>query len=89
MMFTPCRPPSRPWRALMLLLLSCALAPSFAPAAPASPREDVEYAGKFEPELVANREDLDQVTFRPLRDLSKVKFEKPPEEGSELTAGSA
>lgn len=81
---------SRPSCALLLLLLSsCAFAHVTAPPAAASPprAEDVEYTGKFEPELVANREDLDQITFRPVRDLSKIKFERPPEDGAELTAG--
>ena len=73
------RRPLRPWCVLLLLL--CAAAPA------AAARDDVEYTGKFEPELIANREDLDQVTFRPVRDLSKVKFEKPLEEGAEVTAG--
>ena len=71
----------RQW-CVLLLLLSCVVAPA------ASARgDDAEYTGKFDPELVANREDLDQVTFRPVRDLSKVKFEKPLEEGAEVTAG--
>lgn len=85
----PRRPLSRPWRApLLLLLSSCAFAAGLAPSVAASARgEDVEYAGKFEPELVANREDLDQITFRPVRDLAKIKFEKPLEDGAEATAG--
>jgi thiol-disulfide isomerase/thioredoxin len=40
---------------------------------------DTEYLGSLDGELVANPEDLDQIIFRPLRDLSKVKiaFELP------------
>lgn len=48
---------------------------------------DVEYTGKLEPELVADTEDFDQIVFKPLRDLSKIKFNTPPEEGANLTAG--
>lgn len=79
------RPSGRRCVVPLLLLSLCAF---FVPAA-ASARggDDAEYAGKFEPELTPNREDLDQVTFRPLRDLSKVKFEKPLDEGVEVTAG--
>src|SRR2546423_15457164 len=46
-----------------------------------------EYTGKLEPELTADTQDFDQVVFRPLRDLSKVKLAKPPEEGAGVTAG--
>jgi peroxiredoxin len=49
--------------------------------------DDAEYTGKFDPDLAPNREDLDEVTFRPLRDLSKVKFEKPLDDGVTVTAG--
>ena len=49
--------------------------------------DDAEYTGKFEPELTADTQDFDQVVFRPLRDLSKVKLAKPPEEGATVTAG--
>lgn len=62
-------------------------------ASPRAPRslaaafgDDAEYTGKFEPQLVANTEDLDEVTFHPVRDVSKLKFEKPPEAGSTVTA---
>lgn len=82
------RRPSRQWCVPLLCAFAFALGLA-APAATASARvgDDAEYTGKFEPELIPNREDLDQVTFRPLRDLSKVKFEKPLEEGAEVTAG--
>lgn len=49
--------------------------------------DDAEYTGKFDAALVANKEELDDVIFRPLRDLSKVKFEKPLDEGVTVTAG--
>jgi peroxiredoxin len=48
--------------------------------------DDAEYTGKFDAELAPNKEDLDEVVFHPLRDLSKVKFEKPLEEGVTTTA---
>lgn len=48
---------------------------------------DVEYTGKLEPELAANTEDLDQVVFKPLRDLSRVKFAAPPDSSATVTAG--
>ena len=34
-------------------------------------------------QLVPNTDDLDQIIFRPLRDLTKVKFATPPESGVE------
>ncbi|MFN2480613.1 MAG: TlpA family protein disulfide reductase [Pyrinomonadaceae bacterium] len=49
--------------------------------------DDAEYTGMFDADLAPNREDLDFVTFRPLRDLSKVKFEKPLDEGVSVSAG--
>ena len=46
-----------------------------------------DYIGKFEPQLVVNREDLEQVVFKPVRDLSKIKMVKPPESDATVTAG--
>jgi thiol-disulfide isomerase/thioredoxin len=48
---------------------------------------DAEYLGSLDGQLVPNTDGLEQVIFRPLRDLSKVKFATPPEEGSKITAG--
>jgi len=52
-------------------------------AAPA----DQEYTGKFEPQLVVNSDDRDQVVFKPIRDLSRIKMSKPPEGDATVTAG--
>jgi len=57
----------------------------FFPAA--SSAGDTEYLGTLESELVPNTEDMDQVTFRPVRDLSKIKTAKPFEQGVNITAG--
>ncbi|HEY3136604.1 MAG TPA: TlpA disulfide reductase family protein [Blastocatellia bacterium] len=70
------------WR---LLALSVVLA-SFIAIAIALP-VDQEYTGKLEPQLVVNRDDLEQVIFKPMRDLSKVKIAKPPERDATVTAG--
>lgn len=48
---------------------------------------DVEFTGTLDPELAPNREDFDQVTFRPIRDFSKLKMARPPEQGATVTAG--
>jgi thiol-disulfide isomerase/thioredoxin len=48
---------------------------------------DAEYVGSLDGQLVPNTDDLDQIIFRPLRDLSKVKFATPLEEGVTVTAG--
>ncbi len=48
---------------------------------------DPEYVGSLDGELVPNTQDFDQITFRPLRDLNKVKFATPPESGVTITAG--
>ena len=48
---------------------------------------DVEFNGTLDAELAPNREDFDQVIFRPVRDLSKLKMARPPEDGATVTAG--
>jgi len=48
---------------------------------------DAEYVGSLDGQLVPNTEGLDQIIFRPFRDLSKVKFATPLESGSNITAG--
>jgi len=48
---------------------------------------DTEYLGTLESELAPNTQDLDQITFRPVRDLSKIKTAKPIEQGGSVTAG--
>ena len=48
---------------------------------------DAEYLGKLDPTLVPYTEDLDQVTFRPVGDLAKVKFATPLESGVKITGG--
>ncbi len=48
---------------------------------------DSEYTGTLEPDLAAKREDMDQVIFRPVRDLSRIKTPKPLEPGGSVTAG--
>jgi peroxiredoxin len=48
---------------------------------------DAEYSGKLDSELIPHTEDLDQVVFKPLRDLSKIKFATPLESGVSVTAG--
>lgn len=45
-----------------------------------------EYTGKLEPQLAVNRDDLEQVIFRPIRDLAKIKIAKPPDEDATVTA---
>lgn len=48
---------------------------------------DPEYMGSLNGQLVPNTDDMDQIIFRPLRDLTKVKFATPLESGVEITAG--
>jgi hypothetical protein len=48
---------------------------------------DPEYVGTLDGQLVPNTDGLDQIIFRPLRDLSKVKFATPLESGAIITAG--
>lgn len=48
---------------------------------------DAEFVGTLDPDLVPNREDMDQVTFRPVRDPSKIKTTKALAQGDRITAG--
>jgi peroxiredoxin len=63
---------------LFLVLFLCLSSITFA--------GDTEYTGTFNPDLVADKEDLDQVIFRPVN-LSRVKLEVPLENGQSATAG--
>ena len=48
---------------------------------------DTEFFGSLDSQLVPNTDGLDQIVFRPLRDMSKVKFATPLEPGANITAG--
>ena len=48
---------------------------------------DAEFTGKFEPALAADREDLDRVVFKPVRDRAKLKLEQPVDSDVSLTVG--
>jgi hypothetical protein len=39
---------------------------------------DQEYTGKLDPQLVVNRDDHEQVVFRPMRELSRIKISSRP-----------
>jgi hypothetical protein len=66
--------------------LVCALICLFMLASAAT-AGDNEYTGKFESELVADNDDLEQVVFKPLRDTSSIKLKKPIEADSKIAAG--
>jgi thiol-disulfide isomerase/thioredoxin len=65
---------------LMSLFSVCATASGRTPG-------DVEYTGKLDSELIPSTEDLDQIVFKPFRDMSKIKFATPLESGVHVTAG--
>lgn len=69
--------------ALLAALLLCVGLMGTATASPG----DVEYTGKLDSELVPYTEDLDQVVFKPISDLSKIKFTTPLESDVKVTAG--
>src|SRR5438876_12399568 len=48
---------------------------------------DQEYTGKFEPQHVVNRDNLEQVVFKPMRELAKIQIAKPPDGDSTVTVG--
>jgi thiol-disulfide isomerase/thioredoxin len=71
---------------LLAVLLAALLCGGLTATATASPG-DVEYTGKLDSELVPYTEDLDQVVFKPIRDLSKIKFATPLDSDVKITAG--
>lgn len=48
---------------------------------------DVEYTGKLNSELIPEAEGHEQTVFKPLRDTSKIKMEKPLDPTDKVTAG--
>ena len=48
---------------------------------------DTEYSGRLDGELVPHTEDVDQVIFHPVRDLSKIRLATPLAAGIKVTAG--
>ncbi|MBD0327611.1 MAG: redoxin domain-containing protein [Pyrinomonadaceae bacterium] len=68
---------------LSLLLLMYNGALTTAVSAPGDP----EYFGKLDTELIPYTDDLDEVVFKPVRDLSKVKFATPLASGATVTSG--
>ena len=51
------------------------------------PLADKEYTGRFEAQLEPNRDDDEQVVFRPFRDVGKIKLPQPLESDSSVSAG--
>ena len=71
-----------------LTLISIVVAIGYSALLPRQSRAgDTEFLGSLDGELVPNTEDMEQVTFRPLRDASKVKFASPPPQDASITAG--
>lgn len=74
-------------RRFLALVLFCAAishgAHTAASAAPAA--SEAEYRGQFSAELAPATEDLDQVTFKPVVDLSKIKFTTKPDAADKVT----
>ena len=78
----------RPPFTLSVQLMLIIVAIGYAAILPNNSRAgDTEYLGSLDGELVPNTEDMDQIIFRPLRDLSKVKFASPPPGDASITAG--
>jgi peroxiredoxin len=79
---------SKPARIILKIAIVTTLLPLLS-GLPASPVKagDAEYVGSLNGQLVPNTDDLDQIIFHPLRDLTKVKFATPLESGVEITAG--
>jgi len=80
--------PHRPFDRLSIPLILIALVLWLASVqARAAIPGDSEFTGTLDGTLVPNTDDLDQVIFHPIKDLSRVKFAKPPEAGGSITAG--
>ena len=79
---------SKPARTIFKIAIAAALLLLIS-ALPSTPSQagDPEYIGSLDGQLVPNTNGLDQIIFRPLRELSKVKFATPLESGANITAG--
>lgn len=77
----------KPKSRLSVLIIFClAILPCVyltASAAPAA--SDAEYRGQLSTQLAPATEDLDQVTFKPVGDLSKIKFTTKPDAAGKVT----
>ncbi len=74
-------------RLSLTLRLGLALAIGLCSMMASARSADDEYTGKFEPQLVVNRDRLEQIIFKPMRDLSKIKIAKPFDSDATVTAG--
>lgn len=72
---------------LIIVMLSLFVAGASFPLSGAPAPGDVEYFGKLENVLIPHMDDMDQVVFKPLRDLSKIKFATALPSGVNVTAG--
>ena len=48
---------------------------------------DQDYTGKLETQLVVDRDDQEQIVFKPMRNLSTLKIAKAPDSDATVTAG--
>jgi peroxiredoxin len=71
----------------IVFLLSALLLPLASTLTIRATAGDAEYTGSLDGQLVPNTDGLDQIIFRPLRDLARVKFATPLEPGANITAG--
>ena len=70
-----------------ILIVALALPAVINPSFIRSRAADSEFVGSLSGELVPNTGDLDQIIFRPIRDMSKIKFATALEQGVNITAG--
>ena len=75
----------KPW--FVSLGSACLLALGCVMTLAAPPPGDTEYTGSLDGELVPHTEDVDQVIFHSLRDLSKIKLATPLPAGVNVPAG--
>ena len=79
--------PTRRVLILAFILITLAFIQSGGSWQPRAFAGDTEFTGSLDGELVPNTEDLDQIIFRPVKDLAKIKITTPlPSDGS-VTAG--
>ena len=72
---------------VLILIVALALPTVISSSFIRSKAADSDFVGSLSGELVPNTGDLDQIIFRPIRDLSKIKFATPLEQGVNITAG--